>query len=205
MRYYEMQMPANRFTAPLNDKLVLNAGYLEPCRLFPRAFIKTAINSYKNGYKKCTGDKQKMTEQDFTHFDESGRARMVNVGDKEITKRTAVAEGRVLLNPHTFELIKSGGMKKGDVLATAQIAGIMGAKRTPDLIPMCHPLFLSGIRLAEDRRRTWRLHSRLIISQTSAWCRRPAAYMGITQQTDNITDIRPVQKTGGVHRDYTAD
>ena len=53
-----------------------------------------------------------MTEQDFTHFDESGRARMVNVGDKEITKRTAVAEGRVLLNPHTFELIKSGGMKK---------------------------------------------------------------------------------------------
>ena len=88
-----------------------------------------------------------MTELDFTHFDESGRARMVNVGDKEITKRTAVAEGRVLLNPHTFELIKSGGMKKGDVLATAQIAGIMGAKRTPDLIPMCHPLFLSGIRL----------------------------------------------------------
>ena len=158
-----------------------------------------------------------MTEQDFTHFDESGRARMVNVGDKEITKRTAVAEGRVLLNPHTFELIKSGGMKKGDVLATAQIAGIMGAKRTPDLIPMCHPLFLSGIRLdlnlneqdhsveirasvscegktgvemealtavstaalTEDRRGTWRLYSRLIISQTSAWCRRPAAYMEI--------------------------
>ena len=88
-----------------------------------------------------------MTENDFTHFDESGRARMVNVGDKEITKRTAIAEGRVLLNPQTFELVKSGGMKKGDVLATAQIAGIMGAKRTPDLIPMCHPLFLSGIKL----------------------------------------------------------
>ena len=88
-----------------------------------------------------------MTEQDFTHFDESGRARMVNVGDKDITKRTAIAEGRVLLNPQTFELVKSGGMKKGDVLATAQIAGIMGAKRTPDLIPMCHPLFLSGIKL----------------------------------------------------------
>ena len=88
-----------------------------------------------------------MAEQDFTHFDESGRARMVDVGDKDITKRTAVASGRVLVNPDTFELIRSGGMKKGDVLATAQIAGIMGAKRTPDLIPMCHPLFLSGIRL----------------------------------------------------------
>ena len=85
--------------------------------------------------------------QDFTHFDESGRARMVNVGDKDITRRTAAAEGRVLVNPYTFQLIRSGGMKKGDVLGTAQVAGIMGAKRTSDLIPMCHPLFLSGIRL----------------------------------------------------------
>lgn len=82
--------------------------------------------------------------EDFTHFNEEGRAKMVNVGDKEVTRRTAVAFARVLVNPDTFALIQSGGMKKGDVLTTAQIAGIMGAKRTPDLIPMCHPIAITG-------------------------------------------------------------
>lgn len=82
---------------------------------------------------------------DFSHFNESGRARMVDVSEKSETNRTAVAAGRVLVNEETFRLIKTGGMKKGDVLATAQIAGIMGAKKTPDIIPMCHPIMLSGI------------------------------------------------------------
>ena len=82
---------------------------------------------------------------DFTHFNESGRARMVDVTEKSETQRTAVAAGRVLVNRETFELIKTGGMKKGDVLTTAQIGGIMGAKRTSDIIPMCHPIFISGI------------------------------------------------------------
>ena len=72
---------------------------------------------------------------------------MVDVGEKAVTHRTALAEGRVRVNARTFSLIKSGGMKKGDVLGAAQIAGIMGAKRTPDLIPMCHPLFVTGIKL----------------------------------------------------------
>ena len=85
--------------------------------------------------------------EDFTHFDEQGRARMVNVGDKAPTVRTAVAAGRVLVSRQTFDLIRTGGMKKGDVLTVAQIAGIMGAKRTPELIPMCHPLLLDGVRL----------------------------------------------------------
>ena len=85
-----------------------------------------------------------MENADFTHFDDAGRARMVNVGDKEITHRVAVAAGRVLVNQTTFDLIRTGGMKKGDVLAVAQIAGIMAAKRTPDLIPMCHPVSVSG-------------------------------------------------------------
>ena len=82
---------------------------------------------------------------DFTHFNENGRARMVDVTDKSETQRTAIAAGRVLVNRETFELIKTGGMKKGDVLTTAQIGGIMGAKRTSDIIPMCHPIFISGI------------------------------------------------------------
>jgi cyclic pyranopterin phosphate synthase len=82
---------------------------------------------------------------DFSHFNESGRARMVDVSGKAETVRTAAAAGRVLVNRDTFELIKTGGMAKGDVLGTAQIAGIMGAKRVPDLIPMCHPIAVSGV------------------------------------------------------------
>ncbi len=85
--------------------------------------------------------------EDFTHFDPSGRARMVNVGEKAETQRTAVAAGRVLVNRSTFELIRTGGCKKGDVLTVAQLAGIMGAKRTPDLIPLCHPIMISGVEL----------------------------------------------------------
>ncbi len=70
---------------------------------------------------------------------------MVDVGEKAVTERIATAGGKVLVNPETFRLIKEGGMKKGDVLGTAQIAGIMAAKRTSDIIPMCHPLMLTGI------------------------------------------------------------
>ena len=85
--------------------------------------------------------------EDFTHFDPSGYARMVNVGEKAETQRTAVAAGRVLVNRSTIELIRTGGCKKGDVLTVAQLAGIMGAKRTPDLIPLCHPIMISGVEL----------------------------------------------------------
>ena len=86
--------------------------------------------------------------RDFTHFDEGGNARMVNVSEKKASRRVAVAAGQVLVNENTFGLIKTGGMKKGDVLTVAQIAGIMGAKRTAELIPMCHPVALSGVELA---------------------------------------------------------
>ena len=82
---------------------------------------------------------------DFTHFNDSGRAKMVDVGEKAVTERIATAGGKVLVNPETFRLIKEGGMKKGDVLGTAQIAGIMAAKKTTAIIPMCHPLMLTGI------------------------------------------------------------
>ena len=88
-----------------------------------------------------------MPEEDFTHFNDQGRARMVDVGEKNPTRRTAVAAGRVLLSRSTYDLIRSGGVKKGDVLTVAQVAGIMAAKRTPDLIPMCHPILMDGIDL----------------------------------------------------------
>lgn len=82
---------------------------------------------------------------DFTHFNEAGFAKMVDVSEKEITKRTAIACAAVYVNKTTYELIKTGGMKKGDVLATAQIAGIMAAKKTSDIIPMCHNIPLTGV------------------------------------------------------------
>lgn len=82
---------------------------------------------------------------DFSHFNEEGRAKMVHVGEKDATERKAVAQGRIRVNEETFHLIATGGMKKGDVLTTAQIAGIMGAKKTPEVIPMCHPLLLTGV------------------------------------------------------------
>ncbi len=81
----------------------------------------------------------------LTHFNESGRARMVDVTDKLATERVAVAQGKVWMLPGTLEKIQEGRIAKGDVLAVAQVAGVMGAKRTPDLIPMCHPLLLTGV------------------------------------------------------------
>src|SRR3989475_2843757 len=85
---------------------------------------------------------------EFTHFNESGRARMVDVSEKAATHRTATAQARILMQPETLEKIQRGKIAKGDVLAVAQVAGIMGAKRTPDLIPMCHPVLLTSIDLA---------------------------------------------------------
>ena len=84
---------------------------------------------------------------DFSHFNEEGRAKMVDVGGKDTTIRTAVAAGRVLVNKECFDLIKSGGMKKGDGLGTAQVAGIMGAKSTSQIIPMCHPIMINGANI----------------------------------------------------------
>ena len=85
---------------------------------------------------------------EFTHFNESGRARMVDVSAKPSTERVAVAQARVLLKPDTLTLIQEGKIAKGDVLAVAQVAGVMGAKRTPDLIPMCHPVLLTGVDIS---------------------------------------------------------
>lgn len=90
----------------------------------------------------------------FTHFDEKGAAHMVNVGEKDITERSATATARVVMLPETLKLIQDGKAKKGDVLGVARLAGIMAAKKTPDLIPLCHPLALTNVsvefEIAED-------------------------------------------------------
>ncbi|MGM0501675.1 MAG: cyclic pyranopterin monophosphate synthase MoaC [Bacillota bacterium] len=83
----------------------------------------------------------------FSHFDEQGRSRMVDVSDKQDTKRVAVAKGEVKVSAETLKLIQNNEIQKGDVLEVARVAGIMGVKKTPDLIPMCHPLLISGIDL----------------------------------------------------------
>ena len=154
--------------------------------------------------------------QDFTHFNEQGRAKMVNVGEKPVSVRTAVAAARVLVNENTFALIKSGGLKKGDVLTVAQVAGVMGAKRTPDLIPMCHPILIDGINLElhldEQRcsveiRATVSCAGRTGVEMEALTAVSTAALTvydmcKAVQKDMVITDIRLVSKTGGIHGDY---
>lgn len=153
---------------------------------------------------------------DFTHFNEQGRAKMVDVGVKDTTHRTAVAAARVLVNQETFSLIQSGGMKKGDVLTVAQIAGVMGAKKTPDLIPMCHTILLNGINLElhlDEEKLS------VEIKATVSCCGRTGVEMEAltavstaaltvydmckaVQKDIVISDIRLLEKTGGIHGDY---
>jgi cyclic pyranopterin phosphate synthase len=85
---------------------------------------------------------------EFTHFNESGRARMVDISAKNTTERTATAQARIFLLPETLGKIQQGKIAKGDVLAVAQVAGVMGAKKTPDLIPMCHPILLTSVDIS---------------------------------------------------------
>ena len=87
-----------------------------------------------------------MAEQSrLTHVDETGAARMVDVSEKDVTTRTATAAGRVLVSPEVVGLLRAEGVPKGDALGVARVAGIMAAKRTPDLVPLCHPLAISGV------------------------------------------------------------
>ncbi len=154
--------------------------------------------------------------EDFSHFNERGRAKMVDVGEKPGTQRAATAAARVLVSPGTFELIRSGGMKKGDVLTVAQIAGIMGAKRTPELIPMCHPLQINGIdldlSLDEDRcsveiYATVKCEGRTGVEMEALTAAATAALTvydmcKAVQKDMVISDIRLMEKSGGVHGDY---
>jgi cyclic pyranopterin phosphate synthase len=154
--------------------------------------------------------------EDFTHFNENGRARMVDVSDKAETARTAVAFGRVLVNAETFALIRSGGLKKGDVLTTAQIGGIMGAKRTSEIIPMCHNVPLSGVDIDFQMNEA---DLAVEITATAKCCGQTGVEMEAltaastaaltvydmckaVQKDMVITDIRLLRKSGGVHGDF---
>ena len=153
---------------------------------------------------------------DFTHFNEQGRAKMVNVGEKAPSVRSATAAARVLVNRDTFALIRSGGMKKGDVLTVAQVAGVMGAKRTPDLIPMCHPILIDGVDLQlsldEERcsveiRATVSCDGRTGVEMEALTAVSTAALTvydmcKAVQKDMVITDIRLLRKSGGVHGDF---
>jgi len=86
----------------------------------------------------------------LTHFDKDGRARMVDVTDKASTERRAVAKGRVVFTSDSYKTIRTGGVKKGDIASVAELAGVMGAKRTSDLIPLCHPLPITGIKVVVE-------------------------------------------------------
>ena len=153
---------------------------------------------------------------DFTHFNDQGRAKMVDVGEKPVSRRTAVAAGRVLVNEHTFALIQSGGMKKGDVLTVAQIAGVMGAKRTPDIIPMCHPILMDGINLElslDEGRKSVEIRATVSCDGRTGVEMEALTAVSVTaltiydmckavQKDMVITDIRLVSKTGGVHGSF---
>jgi len=155
-------------------------------------------------------------EREFTHFDDTGRARMVDVGSKNSTAREAIAAGRVLVSPETLELIRTGGMKKGDVLTVAQVAGIMAAKRTPDLIPMCHPIPVSGIDLKlwlDGQRSSVEIEARVRCDgRTGVEMEALTAVSGAAltvydmckavQRDMVISEILLLRKTGGVHGDY---
>ena len=151
---------------------------------------------------------------ELTHLNEQGRARMVDVTDKAETFRTAVAEGRVRMAPSTVEMIRTGGAPKGDVLAVAQVAGIMAAKRTSEWIPMCHPLRLTGVdlrfALEEDGvRLTAQVKCRgetgvemEALTAVSAGLLTVYDMCKAVQKDMEICDVRLLRKTGGKSGDY---
>mgnify|MGYP006001118137 CR=1 FL=1 len=156
---------------------------------------------------------------DFTHFDAAGKAHMVDVGDKEETERVATARGSVFASPETIALIRDGGVKKGDVLSVARLAGIMGAKRTPDLIPLCHPLALTSVKVALtiDEARdavvieaTCKLKGRTGVEMEALTAVSVAALTvyDMAKAVDKamrIGDIRLVAKSGGKSGDYRGE
>ncbi|NKY16505.1 cyclic pyranopterin monophosphate synthase MoaC [Streptomyces somaliensis] len=149
------------------------------------------------------------TQGRLTHIDEAGAARMVDVSGKDVTARTARAGGRVLVSPRVVELLRGEGLPKGDALATARIAGIMGAKRTPDLVPLCHPLAVSGVEVdlavaddAVEITATVRTTDRTGVEMEALTAVTVAALtvVDMVKAVDRaavITDVRVEEKTGG--------
>ncbi len=153
---------------------------------------------------------------ELTHIDGAGRAQMVDVGEKPDSERVAVARGAVLMQPATLRLIREGALKKGDVLTIARIAGIMAAKRTSDIIPLCHPIALTHLEveltLDEDasavRITAWARTRGKTGVEMEALTAVSAAALTIydmakaVDRTMRISEIELVEKRGGVHGDY---
>ncbi|GLQ07216.1 cyclic pyranopterin monophosphate synthase MoaC [Sneathiella chinensis] len=154
----------------------------------------------------------------FTHFDDKGAAHMVDVGAKDVTERSATATARVLMKPETLTLIEQGQAKKGDVLGVARLAGIMAAKKTPDLIPLCHPLALTNVTVefsvdreasAIDIFATCKLRGKTGVEMEALTA---ASVAGLTiydmckavDKGMQITGTRLLEKTGGKSGTYQA-
>lgn len=159
-----------------------------------------------------------MTNQ-LTHIDESGQAKMVDVGQKPDTERVAVAGGSVVMRPETLQLIIEGNVKKGDVLTVAQMAGVMAAKRTSELIPLCHPLLINHVsvtctpNLADSRidiKASVRLTGKTGVEMEALTA---VTVAGLTiydmakavDRSMRLTDIRLLAKSGGRSGEYVAD
>ena len=162
-----------------------------------------------------------MTEQAprLSHIDESGSARMVDVGAKDVTERVAVAKGKVLMQPETLRLIREGGFEKGDVLGVARLAGVMAAKRTSDLIPLCHPIPLTQVTVDLDELESGE-GIEITVTARAAWktgvemeALTAATVAGLTvydmckavDRGMRIEAVRVVKKSGGKSGDFTAE
>ncbi|SHL04488.1 cyclic pyranopterin monophosphate synthase MoaC [Streptomyces yunnanensis] len=154
-------------------------------------------------------------QQHLTHLDAAGAARMVDVSGKDVTARTARARGRVLVAPRVVELLRGEGVPKGDALSTARIAGIMGAKRTPELIPLCHPLAVSGVAVdlavtdeAVEITATVKTTDRTGVEMEALTAVSIAALtvVDMVKAVDKaavISDVRVEEKTGGKSGDWS--
>jgi cyclic pyranopterin phosphate synthase len=156
---------------------------------------------------------------DLTHIDEQGNARMVDVSDKEVSQRSASAEALVRLSPDAYAALKAGTLKKGDALGVARVAGIMAAKRTSDLIPLCHPLPISGATVAFElndetcsvRIETWvRVTSRTGVEMEALTAASVAALTiyDMCKAIDKgivVERMRLLEKSGGASGDFRAD
>jgi cyclic pyranopterin phosphate synthase len=152
----------------------------------------------------------------LSHVDSAGRARMVDVGDKAVTARRAVAEGRVMMSSEAFEQVRASALAKGDVLAVAEVAGVMAAKRTGELIPLCHPLPLDqvqvelqlvdewpGVRVVATVAATARTGVEMeALTAVSIACLTVYDMVKAVDRAMRITAIRLLEKTGGARGDW---
>jgi cyclic pyranopterin phosphate synthase len=162
---------------------------------------------------------KKAPSKTLTHFDAQGRARMVDVGAKAVTEREAVAKGSVIMAPETLALIQAGKIGKGDVLGVARLAGIMAAKRTPELIPLCHGIMLSSVEIdlvcdprrhAVDITATCRVNGQTGVEMEAmtAVCVASLTVYDMCKAVDRamrITEVRLIKKSGGKSGTYRAD